>query len=293
MRIAFLGTGIMGKPMAANLVRAGHEVTVWNRTAAKAEVAGARPAATPAEAARDADVVWICVSDTAAVTAVLAGPEGILSVARPGLIVADSSTIAPKASREFAAQFSALQAWFVDCPMTGSKKGAEAGELIFMVGGAAAPVAALQPLFAALGKRVFHLGENGMGLATKLAMNLNIALIFEGFCEGLVLARKSGIEVHQMLEIISATMLRSGVVEYKGDFVARRDFAPNFPLHLMLKDIHLMLEHARQLRVKLPALETVAEVYALAAEEGLGGLDYSATLQLLEKWAALPDPQPA
>ncbi|MHB8734972.1 MAG: NAD(P)-dependent oxidoreductase [Terriglobales bacterium] len=290
MKIAFLGTGIMGKPMAANLVRAGHDVTVWNRTPSKADVAGAARADTPAAAARAADVVWVCVSNTEAVAHVLAGPDGVLSVARPGMVIADSSTIAPKASREFAAQFRALGVEFVDCPVTGSKKGAEAGELIFIVGGAAEPVAALQPLFAAMGKRVFHLGGNGMGLSTKLAMNLNIALIFEGFCEGLVLARKSGLDVHQMLEIIGATMLKSGVVEYKGAFVERRDFSPNFPLHLMLKDLHLMLEHARVLRVKLPALETVAEVYAVAAEEGLGDLDYSATLQLLEKWAALPDP---
>ncbi len=288
MRIAFCGTGIMGRPMAAKLIEAGHDLHLWNRTPDKANLPGGHIAATPAEAARDADVVWVCVSDTAAAERVLLNPaDGVLQSARPGMIVADSSTISPRASREFAARFAERCAAFADCPVTGSKVGAEKGELIFIVGGEPDPVAKLRPLFEIMGKRVFHLGGNGMGLAAKLAMNLNIALIYEGFAEGLVLAEKSGIPAARMIEIISATMLRSGVVEYKSPFVERRDFSPNFPLRWMQKDIHLMLEHARELRVKLPALETVEEVYALAGEEGMADLDYAATLLLLEKWAGI------
>ncbi|MFI5269927.1 MAG: NAD(P)-dependent oxidoreductase, partial [Chloroflexota bacterium] len=161
-------------------------------------------------------------------------------------------------------------------------------QLVFIVGGPPAAVEKLDPLFKAMGQRVFHMGGNGMGLATKLAMNLNIALIWQGFCEGLVLAEKSGVPAEQMLEIIGATMLRSGVTDYKAKAIATRDFTPNFPLKLMLKDIRLMLDYAREMRVKLPALETVEEVYAVADEEGMGNLDYAATLTLLEKWAALP-----
>jgi 3-hydroxyisobutyrate dehydrogenase-like beta-hydroxyacid dehydrogenase len=288
MNIAFLGTGIMGRPMAENLVRAGHQVSGWNRTAEKARIDGAQTAASPAEAAREAEVVWCCVSDTAAAQSVLLGPQGAIHGVRAGAIVADSSTIAPSASRGFAEKFRAKGVEFADCPMTGSKTGAERGELVFIAGGKDETIEALQPLFQAMGKKVFHIGGNGMGLAAKLAMNLNIALIYEGFSEGLVLAERSGVSAAQMLEIIRSTMLRSGVIEYKGPFIERRDFSPNFPLRLMLKDIHLMLEHARELRVKLPALETVEEVYSISAEEGLAEQDFAATLKLLEKWAGLP-----
>jgi 3-hydroxyisobutyrate dehydrogenase/2-hydroxy-3-oxopropionate reductase len=287
MKITFLGTGIMGAPMARKLVEAGHQVTVWNRTPGKARVDGARVAESIKDAATDADVVWLCVSDTAAAEEVLLGPGGVIEVARPGMTIADSSTISPKASRNFAQRFRERGARFVDCPVTGSKIGAENGQLIFIVGGDDDVIEYLRPLFDAMGQKVFHIGGNGMGLAAKLSMNLNIALIFEGFAEGLVLAEKAGVAPQQMLEIIESTMLRSGVVEYKKPFILSRDFSPNFPLSLMLKDIHLMLEHARDLRVKLPALETVEEVYAVAEEEGMASQDFAGTLTLLEKWAGI------
>lgn len=285
MNITFLGTGIMGAPMAANLAKAGHSVRVWNRTQSKAHIEHTQPVGSPAEGTAGADVVWLCLSDTAAVEEVM---EGVLAAARPGLLVADSSTISPRASRALSARLAEKGATLVDCPVTGSRRGAEAAQLIFIVGGPAEALDRLDPLFHAMGQRVFRMGEQGMGLATKLAMNLNIALIYQGFCEGLVLAEKSGVTAGQMLDIIAATMLRSGVTDYKAEAVRNRDFTPNFPLRLMLKDIRLMLDHAREMRVKLPALETVEEVYAVADEEGMGGLDYAASLALLERWAALP-----
>lgn len=287
MKIAFLGLGIMGRPMAARLVAAGHEVTVWNRTPARAELPGARAATTPAQAAEGAEVVWACVSDTAASERVFLAEDGALAAARAGVLVADSSTIAPRASLAIAKRFAERGAVFLDCPVTGSKQGAEAGKLVFIVGGAEQAVQQLDPLFQAMGQRVFHVGGNGMGLGAKLAMNLNIALIYEGFCEGLVLAEKSGVRAEQMLEIIGATMLRSGVTDYKAPFIRTRDFSPNFPLRLMHKDLRLMLEHARELQIELPATETVEEIYARAAAAGMGNLDYAATLELMEKKAGL------
>ena len=288
MNITFLGTGIMGAPMAANLARAGHTVRVWNRTPEKAVIQGTTPVDTPALGVAGAEVVWMCVSDNAAVGEVLGGDDGVLEAAHEGLIVADSSTISPRVSREWAEKFATRGATMIDCPVTGSRDGAQAAKLIFIVGGPQHTVETLDPLFKAMGQRVFHMGGNGMGLATKLSMNLNIALIYQGFCEGLVLAEKSGIPAERMLEIVGATMLRSGVVDYKADAIRNRDFQARFPLKLMLKDIRLMLDHAREMRVKLPALETVEEVYEVAAEEGLGELDFAATLSLLEKWAGLP-----
>jgi len=285
MRVAFLGLGIMGRPMAANLVKASHEVAVWNRTPKQVE--GARTAESPADAATGAEVVWMCVSDTKAVETVLFGPQGVETSIGGGSVVVDSSTISPSAELQFAERLRAKGVDYADAPVTGSKVAAEAGSLIFMVGGAESVLAKIDPLFKAMGKQVFRMGETSKGQAAKLVMNLQIALIFEGFAEALTLATKLGVKVDALLPLIQASMVRSGVVEYKAPFIMRRDFTPNFPLRLMLKDIHLALAAAKEARVKLPALETVEEVYEMAAEEGHQDLDYAATLTLLEKWAGV------
>lgn len=286
MRVAFLGLGIMGRPMASKLVAAGHEVAAWNRSAGK-EVAGARAASSPADAAAGAEVVWMCVSDTKAVESLLFGPEGVEQSLAAGMILADSSTISPSATQRFAQRVKARGVDYVDAPITGSKIAAEAGSLIFMAGGDDAALARLQPLFQAMGKQVFHMGETGKGQATKLVMNLQIALIFEGFAEALALGTKLGVDVEKLVPLVQASMVRSGVVDYKAPFILKRDFSPNFPLRLMLKDIHLALDAAKESRVRLPGLEAVEEVYDLAAEEGHQDLDYAATLTLLEKWAGV------
>jgi 3-hydroxyisobutyrate dehydrogenase-like beta-hydroxyacid dehydrogenase len=288
MRVAFLGLGIMGRPMAANLVKAGHEVAVWNRTAGKdKDVEGASSATSPAEAARGAEVVWVCVSNTKAVESILFGPDAVEQALAEGMIIADSSTISPSATRRFAERVKARGVDYVDAPITGSKIAAEAGSLIFMAGGDEAVLARLDPLFKAMGKQVFHMGETGIGQATKLVMNLQIALIFEGFAEALTLGTKLGVDVEKLLPLVQASMVRSGVVDYKAPFILKRDFSPNFPLRLMFKDIHLALDAAKESRVRLPGLEAVEEVYDLAAEEGHQDLDYAATLMLLEKWAGV------
>jgi 3-hydroxyisobutyrate dehydrogenase-like beta-hydroxyacid dehydrogenase len=272
--------------MATNLVKAGHEVAVWNRTPGK-DVEGARVAATPAEAAQGAEVVWMCVSDTNAVENVLFGENGVENSLTGGMTIVDSSTIAPSATVKFAERVRSRGVHYVDAAITGSKVAAESGTLIFMVGGEEAAVEGLKPLFAAMGKKIFRMGETGKGHATKLAMNLQIALIYEGFAEGLTLAAKLGVDAENLISLINATMVHSGVVEYKAPFVLKRDFTPNFPLRLMHKDIRLALDAAKEARVKLPGLEVVEEVYDLAMEEGRGDLDYAATLTLLEKWAGV------
>jgi len=286
MRVAFLGLGIMGHSMAANLVKAGHEVAVWNRTPGK-QVEGASLATTPAEAARGREVVWICVSDTAAVEQVLFGPDGVESALESGAIVVDSSTISPSATLQFAERVRAKGADYVDAPVTGSKIAAASGQLIFIVGGSDPTVEKLAPLFAAMGKKIIRMGETGKGQACKLGGNLMIALIYEGFAEALTLTTKLGVDRERMVEFVNNTMVRSGVTDYKAPFVLNHDFTPNFPLRLMHKDIHLMLDAAREHRVKLPGLETVEEIYEIATEEGHADLDYAATLVLLEKWAGI------
>src|SRR5215467_12746690 len=286
MRVAFLGLGIMGQAMASNLVKAGHEVTVWNRTPGKL-VEGAGIAPTPASAAQGAEVVWLCVSDTEAVEDVIFGKEGAENSLTEGMIIADSSTISPSATVNYSHRVGTKGVAWVDAPMTGSKIGARDGTLVFIVGGAEETIERLKPLFAAMGKKIFRMGEAGKGQAAKLAMNLQIALIYEGFAEALTLATKLGVSAETLLPLVQASMVRSGVVEYKAPFVLKRDFSPNFPLRLMHKDIHLALEAAKEVRAKLPGLETVEEIYQMATEDGHENLDYAATLTLLEKWAGV------
>src|SRR5437764_5926149 len=286
MRVAFLGLGIMGQAMAANLAKAGHEVTVWNRTPGK-QIEGARTAATAAEAAQGVEVVWLCVSDTAAVESVLFGESGAEQSLTEGMIVADSSTISPSATRKFAERLARRGVQYVDSPVTGSKTGAESGTLLFILGGEEQTIERLKPLYAAMGKKIFRMGEVGKGQSAKLVMNLQIAMIYEGFAEALTLAAKLGVDTEALMPLVNASMVKSGVVEYKAPFVLGRDFSANFPLRLMRKDIRLALEAAKEARVKLPGLETVEEIYEMAIEDGHAELDYAATLLLLEKWAGV------
>jgi 3-hydroxyisobutyrate dehydrogenase-like beta-hydroxyacid dehydrogenase len=276
----------MGRRMASNLVKAGHEVAVWNRTQGK-DVEGARTAASPADAANGAEVIWLCVSDTKAVESVLFGPQGVHESLNSGQVIVDSSTISPTATRQFAERVQAKGVQYVDAPVTGSKAGAENGTLIFIVGGDESAIEKVKLLFAAMGKKFFRMGEVSKGQSAKLVMNLQIALIYEGFAEALLLATKLGVDAQTLLPLIEASMVRSGVVEYKAPFVLQRDFTPNFPLRLMRKDLVLALEAAKEARVKLPGLETVEEIYDMATEDGHEDLDYAATLTLLEKWAGV------
>ncbi len=276
----------MGRPMATNLVKAGHEVNIWNRTPGK-DVPGAKTCATPAEAARGREVVWMCVSDTKAVEQTLFGPNGAAQSVEKGATFVDSSTISPSASVQFAARIREKGGDLLDAPMTGSKVAAEGGTLTFMVGGSTDTIARVQPLFDNMGKTVIHMGDNGKGLAAKLAQNLQIAFIFEGLAEGLTLARKMGVQPEKIFQLIKSSMIRSGVAEYKEPFVLKQDYSPNFPLRLMHKDMHLMMDAGRENGVKLPGLEKIDEIYEAATKAGYQDLDYAATIMLLEEWAGL------
>jgi 3-hydroxyisobutyrate dehydrogenase-like beta-hydroxyacid dehydrogenase len=272
--------------MAANLVKAGHEVTVWNRTPGK-DVPGAVTAASPAEAVKGKEAVWLCVSDTKAVQSVLFGPQGAALGLEPGTVVVDSSTISPSASLQFMESLQEKGCEFLDAPVTGSKVAAENGSLIFMIGGNPNNIERVEPLLRAMGKKVIHMGDNGKGLSAKLAQNMNIAFIYEGLCESLTLAKKLGVPPEKMFELIEASMVRSGVAEYKKPFILNQDWTPNFPLKLMHKDIHLMLDAAKENDVKLPGLAKIDEIYEEASHQGQDDVDYAVTITLLEEWAGL------
>ena len=276
----------MGRPMAANLVKAGHELNVWNRTPGK-DVPGAKVCSTPAEAVNGREVVWVCVSDTKAVEQVLFGANGAAAALEKGAVVVDSSTISPSASVQFAGKIRERGSDLLDAPVTGSKVAAEGGTLIFILGGKAETINRVQPLFDAMGKKVIHMGDNGKGLAAKLAQNLQIAFIYEGLAEGLTLAGKMGVPKEKLIELVQASMIRSGVAEYKAPFILKKDYSPNFPLKLMHKDMHLMMDAARENGVKIPGLEKIDEIYEAASRAGYDNLDYAATLTIVEEMAGM------
>ena len=286
--IGFIGLGIMGQPMALNLVRAGFPVTVFNRTPEKAaplKDAGAQVAATPAEAAAQADFVISIVSDTAAVEDVVMGKGGILETIKSGTIVIDSSTISPVASRKFACKVAGHGASWLDAPVTGSKHLAIKGELTYMVGGDREAFDRAMPVLQVMGKKHIYCGMHGLGLAAKLAQNVIQSTMVEIFCEGFVLAAKAGLKPQIMMEVIQGSMARASLTDFKAPFIFRGDFTPYFPLKLMHKDLTLALESAYAQNVPMPAAAAVKEVYGAAQALGKGDLDYAAVVTFLEELA--------
>lgn len=286
--IGFIGLGIMGQPMALNLVKAGHPVTVFNRTAAKAEPlkqAGAQVASSPAEAAANADFVISIVSDTPAMEEVVMGKGGIMESLRQGAIVIDSSTISPVASRKFACKVAGKGASWLDAPVTGSKHMAEKGELTYMVGGDREAFDRAMPVLQVLGKKHIYCGAHGLGLAAKLSQNVIQSTMVEVFCEGLVLAAKAGLKPHIMMEVIQGSMARASLTDFKAPFIFKGDFTPYFPLKLMHKDLTLAMESAYAQNVPMPTAAAVKEVYGAAKAQGKGDLDYAAVVTFLEELA--------
>ncbi len=231
--VGFIGLGIMGQPMALKLIEAGYDVCVYNRTRSKTEPlerAGARVAATPAEAAKAADFIVSIVSDSAASEEVITGKEGVLQTIRPGAILIDSATISPVVSRKLACQTAGKKASFLDAPVTGSKHGAEKGELTFMIGGEREVFDRAIPLLKVLGKKYIYCGEHGAGLSAKLAQNAIQSTMVEIFCEGFVLAVKSGVRPEVMMDIVQNSMARATLTDFKAPFIFKGDFTPYFPL---------------------------------------------------------------
>jgi len=286
--IGFIGLGIMGQPMALNLIRNGFKVSAWNRTRSKAdavEKAGGRIAPTPAEAVRDADVVIMIVSDSAAVQEVVAGKGGILEALRPGMIVVDCSTISPEVSRKLAAQAASRGASWLDAPVTGSKHGAEKGDLTFMIGGDQEALERVMPVLKALGKKHIYCGAQSLGLSAKLVQNAIQSTMVEIFSEGFVMAVKAGVKPQTMMEIIQSSLARSALIDFKAPFVFKGDFTPYFPLKLMHKDLGLTMEAAYALNVPMPIAAAVKEIYGAVKAKGKGDLDYAAVITLFEELA--------
>lgn len=286
-KLGFLGLGLMGYPMARNLLRAGSEVALWSHTAEKAAKlageAGGRAMESPKDAAAAADVVFLCVGDTEMATEVILGPGGVIEGARPGTVVVDASTISPKQSRKIGKSLKAQGVDFLDAPCTGSTPGAEGGTLTFMVGGDPVIFEKVKPLFEPMGKRVYYCGRAGLGLQAKLTQNLILCNIMAAFNEGFVLAVKGGVDPNLMLEILDNSAAKSGLISYKAPFVMRRDFRANFSTKWMHKDIGLMLESGKDLGVPLLLTGLTQQLFQTAIAAGHGDEDFCSTINVLEE----------
>lgn len=288
--VGFIGLGIMGQPMAMKLVKAGHRVAVFNRTPGKTaalEKAGARVASSPSGAARDASFVMTIVSDSAAMEDVVLGKNGVLETIQPGAILIDSSTISPVVSRKLACHVAGKGASLLDAPVTGSKHGAEKGELTFMIGGERPILERAMAVLNLLGKKFVYCGQNGAGLSAKLAQNAIQATMVEVFCEGFVLAAKAGVAPEAMFEIIQGSMARASLTDFKAPFIFKGDFTPYFPLKWMHKDLELAMEAAYAQSVAMPTAAAAKEVYGAAKAKGQGEMDYAAVITFLEDIAGV------
>jgi 3-hydroxyisobutyrate dehydrogenase len=277
--VGLIGLGLMGHPMGANLLKAGHELTVWNRTASRGDdlvAQGAKRAATPREVAAASEVILTIVSDPPALESVLWGESGVFSGLRRGSVMIESSTVSPGLEKRAAAAAAALGAEFLEAPVTGGTWGAEKGELVFMVGGEASTLKRVEPVLGAMGKKWFHLGPVGAGQTVKLAMNLLLDVQVEAFAEALALVTRAGVPGQSLFEVMQSSMGRSGVLDLKGANMLKGEYKPSFPLRLMHKDLGLALDLANQLGVPLPAGAASREVLNAVKGAMTEDVDFSA-----------------
>jgi 3-hydroxyisobutyrate dehydrogenase-like beta-hydroxyacid dehydrogenase len=277
--VGLIGLGLMGKPMGRNLLRAGFPLVVWNRTKERADDLireGAKFAASPREAATQADVLITIVSDPPAVEEVLWGQNGALEGLRRGSLYIDSSTVSPELARREAAACAERGVDCLDAPVTGGTWGAEKGELVFMVGGRAEVFERAKPVLEAVGKRFFLLGPNGAGQTVKLAMNMILALEVEALAEALALVTKAGVPGERLVEVMQSSMARAAVLDVKAPLILKNDYPPSFPLRLMHKDMRLALELANNQGVPLPAGTAAFGAYTAVKDATKEDVDYAA-----------------
>lgn len=291
-QLGFLGLGIMGYRMAGHLLKAGHEVALWSHTGSKAQKLAQQFAtsgkgtavATPREVAERADYIFYCVGDTAMAQQIALGPGGLIEAVRKGAIVCDCSSIAPAASLELHAAFTARGAHFLDSPVTGSTGGAEKATLTFMVGGDKAVFERAKPYMEIMGKLFYYCGPAGQGLKAKVTQNLVGASILQSFCEGMVLATKAGIAPELMIEILENSAAKSGLASYKAPFILNRDFTTNFSAKWMHKDVGFALELAKSLDLPLPVTAVTEQMLQATLAKGWGDDDFCSAIRVLEDW---------
>jgi 3-hydroxyisobutyrate dehydrogenase-like beta-hydroxyacid dehydrogenase len=289
-KISYLGLGTMGSGMASNLLEAGYELTVWNRSAEKCKPfarKGARVADTPADAARDVDLVIYMLSNDQAVEEVVFGANGILSGIKQGQIAIDMSTVLPATSLREQEAYAKRGVDFLDAPVFGSKQESADAKLWIMAAGNKAIFEKVKPVLEKLGQTVHYFGKNGNATAMKLVGNLIVALELEALSEGLVLAQKAGLDLKTVMEVVKVADFRSPLLVSNGENILKRDFSTSFALKLMLKDASLIEKFGESLESPIPALRVVEKNLASAVALGFGDENASALIKALEKAAGV------
>lgn len=286
MELAFIGMGTMGAPMAANLLKAGHQVTVHNRTRDKEEplaAQGAKRASSPAQAAAGAEIVFLCLADTPDVEHILFGKDGVIEGAKPGTVVTDMSTISPAATTGFADALAEKGVMMVDAPISGGSEGAINGTLAIMVGGDPADVEKVMPAFKAMGKTITHVGPIGAGQMTKAINQVILAGYYFATGEGIALGLKAGLDVNKVVQAIGGGACASWVLANRAGNMINDNYPLGFRLRLHQKDLRIALETAAELDISLPVASLVAEFENSLVGNGLGDEDVSVLARIVRE----------
>jgi 2-hydroxy-3-oxopropionate reductase len=284
-KVGFIGPGIMGAPMAANLLRGGHQLFVHGRSSVPASLIedGATRCASGQAVAEQSEIIFIMVPDTPDVERVLFGENGVANGLGKGQIVVDMSSISPIATKEFAAKINALGSKYLDAPVSGGEVGAKAGTLTIMVGGPEDTFAKVKPLFDLLGKNITLVGENGDGQTTKVANQIIVALNIQAVSEALLFASKAGADPAKVRQALMGGFAASRILEVHGERMIKRTFNPGFRIELHQKDLNLALQGAKALGLALPHTASAQQLMNVCAAHGNGKLDHSALCQAVEQ----------
>lgn len=286
--IGFIGTGIMGSGMVANLVRAGHEVTVWNRTRSRAEaLAGVTVAADPVAVAAACPIVMMCVSDTPDVIEVVEADRGLAAGLGAGSLVVDHSTISPAVTRELAGRLADGGTGWLDAPVSGGSEGAARGTLSIMVGGSPADLARARPYMEAFGTTITHVGPVGAGQTVKLVNQILVVVNQLAVSEALMLAEAAGLDLAATLAAVEGGAAGSWMLSNRGPQMIRRDWRPGFTIDLQQKDLRLVLEAADQVGAPVPGTALVFQLYRALQQRGRGGEGNHALVQALEELSGI------
>lgn len=278
----------MGQGMARNLLRAGFDLRVWNRTAERMQPLvneGAKTAGSPRDLARQTEIVILCVSDTPDVKALILGKEGVIETVQPGALVIDMSAISPHATRAMAAQLAAKGAHMLDAPISGGSEGAAQGTLSIMVGGAAEQVERAMPLFQAMGQTITHVGDHGAGQMVKLVNQILVVVNMLAVSEALIFAQAGGLDLSKTLAAITQGAAGSWMLSNRGPQVIARDWRPGFTIDLQQKDLRLVMEAADQMGIPVAATAVVFNLYRALQSQGLGHEGNHALVKALEQLA--------
>jgi 3-hydroxyisobutyrate dehydrogenase len=287
-RIGFIGLGIMGQGMAANLLKAGFELTVWNRTITRMQdlvAQGAHAGASPADVAARSDIIVTCVSDTPDVQTVILGEQGIIHGAGAGALVIDCSTISPQATREIAISLGEKDIFMLDAPVSGGSEGAARGTLSIMIGGASDQFERALPIFQAMGKTITHVGGHGAGQTVKLVNQVLVVGNCIAMCEALMFAQAGGVELQKTYNAISQGAAGSWMFTNRAPQIMARDWRPGFTIDLQQKDLRLVLEAADELGVPIPVTSLVFQLYRTLQAQGVGSEGNHALVKALEHLA--------